>query len=71
MEPTGKQRIAQLVSTAKICLQDLGNLSDDQKLPGRDEIPMLKQGKNLFANMLASLVGSFKLEEVGERDDGL
>lgn len=72
MDPTGQQGIAQLVSTTKIHLQDLGSLFDDQKLLGRDGIPITKWGKNVFANMLANLVRrSFKLEVMGERDDDL
>ena len=71
MGPTGQQGIAQLVSTTKIRLQDIGSLSDDQEL-GRDGMPVTKQGKNVFANMLANLARrSFKLEVMGEREDDL
>ncbi|GAB0186077.1 hypothetical protein GRJ2_001073000 [Grus japonensis] len=72
MDPTGQQGIAQLVSTTKIRLQDLGSLFDDQELLGGDGIPVTKRGKNVFANMLANLMRrNFKLEVREERDDDL
>lgn len=72
MDPTDQQRITQLASTTKFCLQDFGGLLDDQELLGRHGIPVTKRGKNIFANMLANLVRrSFKLEAMGERHDDL
>lgn len=56
------------MATTKICLQDLGSLSEEQELLERDWIPLTKQGKNVFADVLANLE-SFTLEVMEERGD--
>lgn len=72
LDAAGWQWIAQLVLTARIQLQDLGILSEDQRLFGRNSIHLTKWGKNVFANMLANPVRRcLELGVMGERADDI